>query len=141
MRAPDPVAVTLTPRDYAILRGIALHRPLAPRGYYTLLHARLLSAEIVAAVDADVVTLDSTVRYRVGAGSVLEHQLVLGSFDALMGKRLSVRTLVGVAMLGARKADAIALPGPDAQQVVIEAVSQPPPAEPRPRLPGRQLQS
>lgn len=111
----------LTERDYAIMRGIALHRPLAPRGYYTLLMARLLLAEIVDEVEDHVVALDSVVRYRVGSGRTLEHRLVLSSFDALMGRTLSVRTLMGVALLGARAPQSIALPGED-QDVILEAV-------------------
>jgi hypothetical protein len=112
----------LTERDYAIMRGIALHRPLAPRGYYTLLIARLLHAEIVDEVEDHVVALNSVVRYRVGTGRTLEQKLVLGSFDALMGKTLSVRTLAGVALLGARAPQSIALPGQD-QAVTLEAVT------------------
>jgi regulator of nucleoside diphosphate kinase len=111
----------LTERDYAIMRGIALHRPLAPRGYYSVLMARLLLAEIIDEVEDQVVALDSVVRYRIGAGRTLEHKLVLGSFDALMGKTLSVRTLVGVALLGARAPQSITLPGED-QEVVLEDV-------------------
>ena len=118
----------LTERDYAIMRGIVLHRPLAPRGYYSLLMARLLLAEIVDEVEDQVVALDSVVRYRIGAGRTLEHKLVLGSFDALMGKTLSVRTLVGVALLGARAPRSVALPGDD-QEVVLEAVIHRDPSE------------
>lgn len=112
----------LTERDYAIVRGIALHRPLAPRGYYTLLIARLLHAEIVDEVEDHVVALNSVVRYRVGTGRTLEQKLVVGSFDALMGKTLSVRTLAGVALLGARAPQSITLPGHD-QELTLEAVS------------------
>ena len=130
----------LTQRDYAIMRGIALHRPIAPRGYYTLLNTRLISAEVLEAVDDDIVTIDSLVRYRVGAGNTLEHRLVVGSFEALMGKTVSVRTLVGVAMLGARALDVIPLSGLDEQEVMVEAVTHPAPdARASARWPERKL--
>ncbi len=118
--------VCLTSRDHKIMLGMALHRPMAPRGYYTLLNSRLMAAEVLDEVDDDVVTIDSLVRYRIGAGNTLEHRLVLGSFEALMGKTVSVRTLVGVAMLGARALDIVPLD--DEQEVVIEAVTRPAPA-------------
>ena len=127
MKPATPGPVSLTSRDYQIMLGIALHRPIAPRGYHTLLNSRLIAAEVLDEVDDDVVTIDSLVRYRVGAGNALEHRLVLGSFEALMGKTLSVRTLVGVAMLGARALDTIPLTGPDEQEVVIEGVTRPVP--------------
>lgn len=127
MKPATQPPVSLTSRDYQIMLGIALHRPIAPRGYYTLLNSRLNTAEVLDEVDDDVVTIDSLVRYRVGAGNALEHRLVLGSFEALMGKTLSVRTLVGVAILGTRALDVIPLAGVDEQEVVIEAVTQPVP--------------
>ena len=139
MKPAPNTPVSLTSRDYQIMLGIALHRPIAPRGYYTLLNSRLVAAEVLDEVDEDVVTIDSLVRYRVGAGTALEHRLVLGSFEALMGKTLSVRTMVGVALLGARANDAISLSGYDEQEVVIEAVTHPVPVRrPQVRLtPGR----
>ena len=115
--------ISLTARDYAILRGIALHRPLAPRGYYTLLSAKLVCAEVVENVAEDVATLDSLVRYRVGAGSTLEHRLVVGSFESMMGTNVSVRSMVGLALIGARAGHEVDLPGREETRVAIETVS------------------
>ena len=94
----------MTDRDYAILRGISLHRPTGQRGYYALLRHKLAAADIVRAdeLDPDVVTMNSMVRYRLNDGRPLEHRLVIGPAREVIGQTVSLRSIHGLALLGMR---------------------------------------
>jgi regulator of nucleoside diphosphate kinase len=102
MSGPDQFV--MTERDYAILRGIALARPSGERGYFDLLRRKLVETQIVApeAIDPEIVTMNSQVRYRIGDGRWLEHRLVLGAAREVIGQTVSLRSLHGLALLGMR---------------------------------------
>jgi regulator of nucleoside diphosphate kinase len=95
---------SMTDRDYAILRGIALARPSGQRGYFDLLRHKLVNSIILDAevIDPDVVTMNTKVRYRIGDGRVLEHKLVIGPPREVIGETISLRSLHGLALLGMR---------------------------------------
>ena len=116
-------AFVLTERDYAILRGIAVHRPQGQRGYIALLQRKLIAAEVVEdeEIDAQIVTLDSLVRYRVGEGTPLEHRLVIGPAKEVLGKTVSLRSLPGLALIGLHASQSIELPQADGDSVTITA--------------------
>ena len=92
----------MTDRDNSILRGIALARPTGERGYFDLLQHKLTHAQVVEAelIDAAVVTMNSQVRYRVGDGRWQEHRLVLGAAREVIGQTISLRSILGLALLG-----------------------------------------
>ncbi|WP_323016000.1 hypothetical protein [Devosia sp.] len=99
-----PAQFVMTDRDYAILRGLVMARPAGERGYYDLLRHKLVHTDIVGQdeIEPNVVTMNSQVRYRIGAGRWLEHRLVLGAAREVIGETVSLRSLHGLALLGMR---------------------------------------
>lgn len=128
-----------TQADYAILRGIAVHRPMTgQRGYYDLLHHKLAAGDAVVegALPPEVVRLNSLVRYRISEGRPLEHRLVIGSAREVLGRTVSLRSLYGLALIGARAGQAVVLDcfdGPAERVFVEELLAQPESAERRVR--------
>ena len=120
---PGPAQFVLTDRDYSILRGIAMARPLAERGYFDLLRHKLVHADIVdpQLIDPMVVTMNSQVRYRIGDGRWQEHRLVLGAAREVIGQTISLRSLHGLALLGLRDEQVISF-GDEPISVTVEAV-------------------
>lgn len=118
--------LTLTARDYAILRGIALHRPQGQLGYFALLREKLDSAAVVDERDIapEIVTLDSLVRYRIGGGRPLEHTLVIGPSREVFGKTVSVRSIYGLALIGMRDEQVamLRLGGDEPEQLSVDMV-------------------
>lgn len=127
---PGPAQFVLTDRDYSILRGIAMARPLAERGYFDLLRHKLVHADIVEpeAIDPGVVTMNSQVRYRIGEGRWQEHRLVLGAAREVIGQTISLRSLPGLAMLGMREEQVFGF-GEAPVSITIEAVMYQPEAD------------
>lgn len=123
----------LTSRDYAILRGIAVHRPQGQRGYFALLREKLLTAETVERdqIAPEIVTLDSVVRYRIGDGKALEHKLVIGPAREVFGQTVSVRSIYGLALIGMRHEQVVslALDGTTSDRVTVDMVLFQPGAE------------
>ncbi|ODT80864.1 MAG: hypothetical protein ABS76_13795 [Pelagibacterium sp. SCN 64-44] len=99
-----PAQFVMTDRDYAILRGLVMARPAGERGYYDLLRHKLVHTDIVGQdeIEPNIVTMNSQVRYRIGAGRWLEHRLVLGAAREVIGETVSLRSLHGLALLGMR---------------------------------------
>ena len=116
----------MTSRDYAILRGIAVHRPQGQRGYFALLREKLETTEVVDERDIlpEIVTLDSLVRYRIGTGRPLEHTLVIGPSREVFGKTVSVRSIYGLALIGMRdeQVSTLQLGGDEPEQLSVEMV-------------------
>jgi len=134
-----PAQFFMTDRDYAILRGIAMARPTGERGYFDLLRHKLVYADIVApdAIDPDIVTLDSHVRYRLGDGRWLEHRLVIGAPREIIGQTVSLRSMHGLALLGMRDEQVFAFDGA-AEAVTVHSVLYQPEADAEIEAFGRQ---
>lgn len=127
---PDQPEFIYAETDHAILRGIAVHRPMGQRGYYALLQHKLMAGEVVEDVEVPptVVRLNGVVRYRIGEGKPLEHKLVIGPAREVLGRTVSVRSLYGLALIGARDGQVVTLTHLDGptEEVQVEAVlSQP----------------
>ena len=120
----------MTDRDYAILRGIAMARPAGERGYFDLLRQKLVASDIVdsALIDPGIVTMNSQVRYRIGAGRWLEHRLVLGAAREVIGETVSLRSLHGLALLGLRDEQQFTY-DPEVGPVVVDSVLYQPEAD------------
>ena len=120
---PGPAQFVLTDRDYSILRGIAMARPLAERSYFDLLRHKLVHADIVdpQLIDPMVVTMNSQVRYRIGDGRWQEHRLVLGAAREVIDQTISLRSLHGLALLGLHDEQVFSFGG-EPISVTVEAV-------------------
>lgn len=122
----------ISDRDYAILRGIAVHRPAGQRGYFALLRHKLETAEVATSAAApDVAALERRLRYRIGDGPWLEHRLVIGPAREVFGQTVSLRSLPGLALIGLRAGShfAFAVDGPTLIDVELDSVLQQPVAE------------
>lgn len=131
----DEAVITLTDRDHAILRGIAVHGGEGRRDYLALMAEKLANAVIVETNElaSTIVRLGSRVRYRVGNGGIMEHTLVIGANKEILGQTRSLKTLYGLALIGMSSGQSTSLLRADGAREVIavESVSMPEPA-PRP---------
>lgn len=122
-------AIIVTSRDLERLEAILATLPFdAPARVQ--LQAELDRADIVepAAVPANVVTMNSVVRFRTGADEVFERTLVYPRDALADGNKVSVLAPIGAAMLGLRVGDVIDWPGPHGEPIgvsISELVYQP----------------
>lgn len=134
---PGQAQFTFSVRDYAILRGIAVHRPQGLLGYFSLLNDKLAAGTVVEERDMPpgIVRLDSVVRYRINDDAALEHQLVIGPAREVLGRTVSVRSLHGLALIGLAAGQVVELPEPNggSTRITLEAVL----AQPERLLPAR----
>ena len=125
---PKP-AITVSSRDLERLEAVLATLPFdAPAR--TQLQAELDRADVVAPerVPANVVTMNSIVRFRAGSGDSFERTLVYPRDAQADGARVSVLAPVGAAMLGLTVGDRIEWPGPNGEAIevrVSELVYQP----------------
>lgn len=125
---PKP-AITVSSRDLERLEAVLATLPFdAPAR--TQLQAELDRADVVAPerVPANVVTMNSVVRFRAGSGDHFERTLVYPRDALADGARVSVLAPVGAAMLGLAVGDRIEWPGPNGEAIevrVSELVYQP----------------
>jgi regulator of nucleoside diphosphate kinase len=117
----------MTEQDYAILRGIAMARPSAERGYFDLLRQKLVQTDIVSSeiIDSNIVTMNSQVRYKIADGRWLEHRLVLGGAREVIGETVSLRSKVGLALLGARDEQIVHFDSDQSPVTVANVIYQP----------------
>jgi len=117
--APAPL---LTERDHAILFGLARQGGLHTARYSEHLRDKLQSAVIIPldAVEPDLATLGSLVRYRADGGRALEHKLMLQARPGQEHETLSVKTLRGLALLGMREGQIAAVRQSGDGQEVLE---------------------
>ncbi|PLP60127.1 nucleoside-diphosphate kinase [Mesorhizobium loti] len=92
----------LTTKDFAILETMLEHRralddPLAP-----LLEKKLANASVVLidSIDADVVTINSRVTFRIGANPAETRTVIQNEVRGVVGASLPVTTPWGLSLLG-----------------------------------------
>jgi len=102
---------TLTQRDHAILSGLAKQNGLVSAAYYKQLTDKLRHALIinVDAVEPELATIGSFLRYRVNGARVLEHKLVLQPERGNAQHALSIKTPRGLGLLGMWQDETITL--------------------------------
>lgn len=120
--------IVMTQFDYdRINELLASKKPLDE--YDEALLAELDKAEIVEPkeIPADVITMNSHVRFRDGKGKTREYWLVFPEDADIMENKLSILSPVGCALLGYRVGDTVKFPAPqgETELVVEEVLSQP----------------
>ncbi len=123
----------LTERTHAILIGLVRQGGRHTATYLQQLHDKLQKAVVVPsdAIDPDVVTLGSSVRYRVNKGGAMEHNVALYSKNDQEHQTLSIKSVRGLALLGMREGDAFtAWQSPDrCEDIEIEMIMMQPEAD------------
>ncbi|QPC85925.1 nucleoside-diphosphate kinase [Mesorhizobium sp. NBSH29] len=117
----------LTTKDYAILETM-LDRCCGRGDPMEPLLRRKLGAALVRFredIEADVVTLNSRVVFRVDDGAPLTRILVQGEIRALVGMTIPIGVPRGLSMLGHRAGDTVAVAKQDgsAEHLFIEAIA------------------
>lgn len=118
--------IVLTPKGFALLEGMS--QQLGPRRDVlgAMLARKLEIAQVVPAsgIDPDVATLNSRVRFRIGLGPPDERTLVRGASPDAHGATLPVGVPRGLAMLGMRAGQTVAVPKLDGrvERLTLEAV-------------------
>lgn len=120
----------LTTKDFAILetmleRRRALGDPLAP-----LLERKLANASVVLidSIDADVVTINSRVTFRVGANPAETRTVIQNEVRGVVGGSLPVTTPWGLSLLGMAEGEAglVERPGGETEPIrVVKVLFQP----------------
>jgi regulator of nucleoside diphosphate kinase len=121
--------ITITSRDLERLEAVLATLPFdAPAR--SQLQAELDRADVVepTQIPANIVTMNSIVRFRTGEGEEFERTLVYPR-DALGdGSKVSILAPIGSAMLGLSVGDRIEWPGPNGESIAVrvsELVYQP----------------
>ncbi|EYD76668.1 GreA/GreB family elongation factor [Rubellimicrobium mesophilum DSM 19309] len=118
--------ITLTPRTFALLEGLRQQLDPGQDILRVMLSRKLEAATIVFApeIDPQVATLNSRVRFRIGAGSADERVLVWGADGKLRDATLPISVPRGLALLGMQAGRSAAIPtvGGEVEHVVLEAV-------------------
>jgi len=125
---PKP-AITVSSRDLERLEAVLATLPFDAAAR-TQLRAELDRADVLAPeqMPANVVTMNSVVRFRTGAGETFQRTLVYPRDAQADGEHVSVLAPVGAAMLGLSVGDAIEWPGPGGEPIAVrvsELVYQP----------------
>jgi regulator of nucleoside diphosphate kinase len=123
---PDPQAAILTSKDYALLEALLASSSEVFSGAAMQIRRKLRNATLVfpADIDADVVTLDSRVRYRVEGSAAEERVIVVRSDAGTDGPTLALSCPRGIAMIGASAGQTVEVPREDgtSELLHIEAV-------------------
>ncbi|MDP2121624.1 MAG: nucleoside-diphosphate kinase [Hoeflea sp.] len=130
---------TLTSKDYAILETIHDRSHMLADPARQILTHKLDTATVVFCedIDANIVTLNTRLRYRIGASRPQTAIITQSPMDGMVGQCLSLQTARGLACLGLAEAAAMALPGVDGsppERLVVEAILFQPEAARRDRL-------
>jgi regulator of nucleoside diphosphate kinase len=118
--------IVLTSADFTVLQNLAgnWREPFA--GASQMIRRKLDAATIMfpADIPADVVTLGSRVRFRVGSEPARECSLARELNGDGTGDDVALASALGLAMIGAAAGDVVQLPKADGtvEQVLIEAV-------------------
>ena len=122
MTTPD---ITLSTTDYDRLDALLSTQNTTSLGYETL-SQELERANVVAPdqLPANVISMNSTVRFRLGNGKVSTLTLVYPKDVTQSGDKISVLAPVGSALLGLKTGDSInwPLPGGDMSTITVEEV-------------------
>ncbi|WDQ98638.1 hypothetical protein PSC71_15710 [Devosia sp. J2-20] len=105
----------LSRRDHAILTGIATQGGLGSPAYFRQLLEKLQNALVleVEAIEPELATLGSLVRYRVNGGRAREHLLCLSPQHTDRQQGLSIKSHRGLALLGMAEGQIFAAPASD----------------------------
>lgn len=118
-------ASTVTTKDFSILESLLHGTPAFP-GAAILIRRKLHVARVVFGTDiaADLVTLNSRVRYRAQGGRPEERILVLGVAEEISGLTLPLNSPRGLALIGTMAGETIETPRCDGslETLVIEEV-------------------
>ncbi|MBL0039762.1 MAG: nucleoside diphosphate kinase regulator [Xanthomonadales bacterium] len=122
-------AITVSSRDLERLEAVLATLPFDAAAR-TQLRSELDRADVLAPeqMPANVVTMNSVVRFRTGAGESFQRALVYPRDARADGEHVSVLAPVGAAMLGLTVGDSIEWPGPGGAPIevrVSELVYQP----------------
>lgn len=129
----------LTTKDVTILQTMYDRRHALTHAVRQLLRHKLDNASVVFSddINADVVTLNTRVRYRIAKGQPQTAIITQGQMDGMVGQCLSLNTLRGLGLLGLTEATELALPRPHnatPDRLVVEAVLFQPEAARRNRI-------
>ena len=131
MSQSDPAV--LTSKDFALIENLLLESNDVFSGLALAIRRKLLNARLVFPEDikADVVTVDSRVRYRVNHGPAEERTLVTGLGDDNNTTTCVLGCPRGLALLGASAGQTVQAMGHDGvvETLQIEAVLSQPEAE------------
>jgi regulator of nucleoside diphosphate kinase len=123
---PDPQTAILTSKDYALLEALLVSSSEIFSGAAMQIRRKLRHATLVfpADINADVVTLDSRVRFRVEGGGAEERVIVVREDAQGDGPTLALNCPRGIAMIGASAGDTVEVPRADGtfELLHIEAV-------------------
>ncbi|KJS20276.1 MAG: hypothetical protein VR78_01830 [Hoeflea sp. BRH_c9] len=130
---------TLTSKDLAILETMHDRRHMLADPVRQVLRHKLDTAIVVFCedIDANLVTLNTRLRYRIGDSQPQTAIITQGAMDGMVGQCLSLETVRGLACLGLTEAAGISLPRQDGSapdRLVVEAILFQPEAARRDRL-------
>lgn len=132
----DDLAVVLTAKDFTLLENLVHNWGEPFSGADGYIRRKLASAKVVFPNDVptDVVTLNSRVRFRVGAALPEERTIVGGPSEAAYGVTLPLASSRGLALIGAAAGQTVEalLPNGTVETLLIEAV----PYQPEQARPG-----
>lgn len=122
----DQPSVVLTSRDFALLENLALQWGEPFPGAAGIVRRKLAAATLLfpADVPADVVTLNSRVRFSANSGQTDERVLVAGPSEEIYGVTLLLASPRGLALIGAAVGQTIQASRRDGslEQLVVEAL-------------------
>ena len=129
----------LTSKDLAILETMYDRRHMLADPVRQVLRHKLDTAIVVFSedIDANLVTLNTRLRYRIGDRQPQTAIITQGAMDGMVGQCLSLETVRGLACLGLTEAADFSLPGLDGStpdRLVVEAILFQPEAARRDRL-------
>ncbi|WP_127753026.1 nucleoside-diphosphate kinase [Devosia sp. 1566] len=124
--ASDQPEIILTAKDFALLQSL-LHEYGEPfAGAAEIIRHKLSVAQVMfpADIPANVVTLNSRVRFRVGTAPTQDRSLVAGPSEEVYGLTVLLTVPRGLALLGAKAGQTVQARRRDGsvENLVIEAV-------------------